>query len=30
VEKTIEWGRRIVDYRAEVTVTALREAMRKK
>lgn len=30
VEKTIDWGRRIADYRADVTVTALREAMRKK
>ena len=26
-EKTIDWGRKIVDYRAEATIAALRRAM---
>ena len=26
-EKTIEWGKKIVDYRAEITVKAIREKL---
>jgi creatinine amidohydrolase/Fe(II)-dependent formamide hydrolase-like protein len=28
-EKTIEWGKKIIDYRAETTITALRQASSK-